>query len=125
MSLGGNMRAARKIAGDTQADTAAKLGMSASTYSNYERGDREPGSSFLVMFADAYDVTVDYLLDITPRTNVGSFLKMSADEMELLRDYRLLNNQGKEFIRQTMVAALNTYKKANFAPNMEAAKSLV
>jgi hypothetical protein len=27
--------------------------------------------------------------------------------------------EPKEFIRQTMVAALNTYKKADFVPNME------
>lgn len=45
---------------------------------------------------------------------------MKPDETELLNNYRALSAQGKEYIRQTMYMALQTYKKANFVPGMEA-----
>lgn len=65
MSLSDNLRAIRKRRGDTQKDAGEKLGISPNTYSNYERGDREPGSDFLTAFAKAYGVTVDFILGIS------------------------------------------------------------
>lgn len=35
----------------------------------------------------------------------------SADEQQLIDDYRSLNEQGQEYIRQTMYMAKQTYKK--------------
>lgn len=35
----------------------------------------------------------------------------SADEQQLVRDYRELNAQGQEYIRQTMYMAKQTHKK--------------
>lgn len=35
----------------------------------------------------------------------------SPDEHQLIEDYRSLNNQGQEYIRQTMYMAKQTYKK--------------
>lgn len=35
----------------------------------------------------------------------------SADEQQLIDDYRSLNEQGQEYIRQTMYMAKQTHKK--------------
>ncbi|WP_306488322.1 ribbon-helix-helix domain-containing protein [Agathobaculum sp.] len=36
---------------------------------------------------------------------------LSPDELQLVEDYRSLNKQGQEYIRQTMYMAKQTYKK--------------
>ena len=36
---------------------------------------------------------------------------LSADEQQLIDDYRSLNEQGQEYIRQTMYMAKQTHKK--------------
>ena len=36
---------------------------------------------------------------------------LSSDEHQLVEDYRSLNDQGQEYIRQTMYMAKQTYKK--------------
>ena len=36
---------------------------------------------------------------------------LSPDELQLVEDYRSLNNQGQEYIRQTMYMAKQTHKK--------------
>ena len=64
MSLANNLKKTRLNAKDTQQETAKKLGLNPNTYSNYERGDREPGSDFLVAFATLYHTSVDALLDL-------------------------------------------------------------
>lgn len=64
MSLAENLKKIRLAAGDTQQDAGRKLGINPNTYSNYERGDREPGSDFLVSFAQIYHTSVDALLDL-------------------------------------------------------------
>ena len=45
---------------------------------------------------------------------------LSSDEIELLNNYRELNKQGKEYIRQTMYMARQTYIKNNSSSDMEA-----
>ena len=43
----------------------------------------------------------------------------SADEQQLIDDYRSLNEQGQEYIRQTMYMAKQTHKKMPDLSNME------
>lgn len=57
-----NLKKAREAAGYTQAQAAAKLGISDGTYKNYEQGKREPNGEKLVALARLYNVTTDYLL---------------------------------------------------------------
>lgn len=62
------LRKARHI---TQLKMAMDLNMSQNSISRYETGEREPGLSELVKFADYFNVSVDYLLERTenPETN--------------------------------------------------------
>ena len=43
----------------------------------------------------------------------------SADEQQLIDDYRSLNEQGQEYIRQTMYMAKQTHKKMPDLSDME------
>lgn len=43
--------------------------------------------------------------------NAAPVPALSADEQQLIDDYRSLNEQGQEYIRQTMYMAKQTHKK--------------
>jgi transcriptional regulator with XRE-family HTH domain len=49
----------------TQADIADKLGISQTTYGRYETGDIEPGLGSIILLADFYGVSTDYILGRT------------------------------------------------------------
>ncbi|MDF8373622.1 helix-turn-helix domain-containing protein [Weissella paramesenteroides] len=52
----------REAKGLSQRQLANELGMVHQTYSNYERGEREPRIDVLIKLADYFDVSVDYLI---------------------------------------------------------------
>lgn len=56
------LRKARKL---SQLKVALDLHTNQNTISRYETGEREPCLSDLVMLADYFDVSVDYLLERT------------------------------------------------------------
>lgn len=62
------LRQARHI---TQLKLALDLNMSQNTISRYESGEREPGIAELILFADYFHVSIDYLVGRTdsPETN--------------------------------------------------------
>lgn len=61
----------------TQAEMAEKLGISKSTISMYENGNREPDFETLEKIADFFNVDIDYLLG---RTNKTALLPESAGQ---------------------------------------------
>ena len=65
--LGARIAALRRHAGQSQADLARYLGVSASAVGMYEQGRREPSSAMLVALAKNFGVSTDYLL--TGRVN--------------------------------------------------------
>ncbi|MCL2095270.1 MAG: hypothetical protein FWH10_00025 [Oscillospiraceae bacterium] len=60
----------------------------------------------------------DYLLGLSDKA-IAENLPLTYDEKELLDDYRELSRQGKEYIRQTMMMAVGTYKKDIEVSKME------
>lgn len=54
----------------TQAEMALKLGISKSTVSMYENGNREPDIETLEKIADLFNVDIDYLLGRTEKTAI-------------------------------------------------------
>ena len=75
------------------------------------------------MLAEALGITGDELLGVKPHES--STEASGDDEIALLRDYRLLNDQGKEWIRQSMTMAMQAYKKDHNLSDMEASKEIV
>lgn len=55
----------RVALGMTQAEVAAKLGITTRAYSYYETGTREPSLDVLKSFCRFFDVSADYLLGLT------------------------------------------------------------
>ena len=77
----------RTSSGYTQADIAEKLGISKSTISMYENGNREPDFETLELIADFFNVDIDYLLGRTDKTTllpetIGSYY-LNEDAREL------------------------------------------
>ena len=100
---------ARNRHGYSQKYVALTVGVAPSIVSRWESGVKFPSRENLAKLAELYGVSVDYLLgmsdDETPITNEN----LSPDELQLIQDYRRLNQQGKEYIRQTMYMAVPIY----------------
>lgn len=60
----------RTSCGLTQNDMADRLGVSKSTISMYENGNREPDFETLERIADFFNVDIDYLLGRTDKTSL-------------------------------------------------------
>lgn len=57
----------------TQAEMAQRLGISKSTISMYENGNREPDFETLEKIADFFQIDVDYLLGRSDKTSFPSY----------------------------------------------------
>lgn len=60
----------RRAKGISQLKLALDLNTNQNTISRYETGEREPGINELILIADYFNVSVDYLLE---RTNDSTF----------------------------------------------------
>lgn len=94
------------------------LQLDKSSFLNWERRGTIPSGDVIAKIADYFHVSTDYLLGRTDQKDEknipgdGDGLSVvTEDERQLLDDYRSLNPQGQEYIRQTMHMATQTYKK--------------
>lgn len=91
-------------------DLAKRLGITLSTYMSYEIGEVSPSIDVLIDLADLYKVSIDYLVGYsTEKQSVGNS-ESSDEEMRLVKDFRELNTQGKDYILQTVLMAKAVYK---------------
>lgn len=75
----------------TQAELAARSGISQNAISNYERGDREARSAALIAIANALSCSVDYLLELSDEpTSQRGMSKHESDIVAALRADDLL-----------------------------------
>ena len=65
MEFGKRLRAIRMEKKKTQKQTAEMLEMKLRSYQTYEHGVREPSIKKLIVLADFFDVTLDYLMGRT------------------------------------------------------------
>lgn len=61
----------RKKRGISQLRLAMELGMSQNTVSRYENGEREADYKTLILIADFFNVSIDYLLERTENPAVN------------------------------------------------------
>lgn len=85
MKFGDKLRELLEINNLSQKQLGEKLNIAPSTIGNYVRNIREPDHSTLIIFANFFDVSVDYLLG-----NVCN-KKASDEEQLLLTVYKGLN----------------------------------
>lgn len=61
-----------------QKDLASFLGISVSTYSNWEQGKFEPDNNALIKLAEFYHVSVDYLLGIEEKDSTETMANKAS-----------------------------------------------
>lgn len=78
----------------SQRELGDELGLSKSSIGNYEKGYRQPDMETLILLADYFDVTVDYLIG---RSLLPSFI-VSSQEETMLQIYRKLPKHKQNLI---------------------------
>ena len=64
------IRSLRKEHGYSQSYIAKRLGISRSAYSMYESGTRTPNYTSIIILADIYHVSTDYIFERTDNKNI-------------------------------------------------------
>lgn len=111
-----------KKKGITKNKLLTDLELGKNSFVDWGENGNLPNGATIIKIANYFGVTADYLLTGKEYTGTDSFLQ--PDESKLLTDYRTLSDQGKEFMHQVMVAALNTYKKDHRVSGMETAEEI-
>lgn len=97
-TFGARLKLLRKQDELTQDALAKALGISKSTISMYENGNREPDFETLESFADYFNVDLDYLMGKSDVAN-----KSSPLYEELLRQVVADRSEGREGARESML----------------------
>lgn len=101
----------RESKGLNMKETAKLLSIPYTTYVNYEKEQREPTSEVLILLADFFDTSVDYLVGRTisrvRTTPVYSEIAppqfpMEPDEIDLIKKYRRLDLRGQAAVRNVL-----------------------
>lgn len=109
----------RKKAGLTQKQFANMLGVKNTAVSNWESGNNSIDIETLFAACEVFGVTLNDMYGKYSTESSSSVQDLPADESQLLATYRALNNQGKEYILQTLNMAAQVYIKSDSATNME------
>lgn len=80
----------------TQKDIAEKLYMQTTQYRRYETGERSLSLETAVALAEFYNVSLDYLAELTDYNGKIETSELSVDEKQLLTYFRKLNSTDKE-----------------------------
>lgn len=91
MSFSENLKAARIKMNYSSKDVAKMIGISATTYSNYEIGLREPNFDILRKISTMLQISTDKLLDIDPSARNSFYLNQGLEIMRELGYFKVLN----------------------------------
>lgn len=93
----------------TQKQLAEKLNIKNSAISNWEKELNSPDIETLFEMCDLFGISISEMYGVGSNTND----LLSPDEKNLLDDYRSLNDQGQELVRQQMelIVISDKYKK--------------
>ena len=101
----------------SQAKFAREVGFSQSAIASWENETREPGINALIKIAQYFNTSVDYLIGlptITPQTEKPT--DFSADELNLIKQYRLLQTGYQTLIAKQIDFLLEQQKASHYAP---------
>ncbi|MCC8015354.1 MAG: helix-turn-helix domain-containing protein [Eubacterium sp.] len=95
MTFSERLKIARETSGFTGAYIANKMGITPTTYTRYEKGERQPNVEGIKQLSDILNISADFLLN-TNAYNKNAVLNES--EKKLLTLFNQVNNEGKEKI---------------------------
>ena len=113
MEMKNVLKTLRKTRGYTSAkDFCKAIGISFSTYQNYESGSRVPTVEMLVKIADFYGVTTDFLLGREPIPKPIANLNLSEEnEIEVIDKYMSLPPEIRVDLMNALAAVRRTISK--------------
>lgn len=88
--------------------TAQHLGVPYTTYVGYEKNEREPNSEILILLADFFDCSVDYLIGrkVSPKSDSKrqntKYDVLNLDEKTHIKKYRTLDEHGKKIVNNIL-----------------------
>lgn len=115
--FGERLRALRQRAGLTQQAVAEKLSIHRTAYTKYETSGVMPDPVGLVVLADLFGVSVDYLVghDNVEEPQVAAdgrvAMNLSLEEQQLVQMYRQLNLQEQQMLVQQVQKSFKNRKK--------------
>ncbi len=110
-------------------ELAEQLNIPYTTYVNYEKGAREPNSETLIMLANFFDVSIDYLLGrIDAKTEMNKRLSdtVSTIDNDIKKHLKVLLDSAKEIrtgeeLKAITDAIETTVKLLGYSPADETA----
>lgn len=87
--------------GLSQAQVGKIVNAAQNTVSQWEKGTRGISSEMLIRLANFYKVSIDYLLGLTENrtgTQANTHTHITSDEIELIKKYRSLDEDGKKSV---------------------------
>lgn len=111
MSVGANrLRELRKKIGKSQEVVGGLLNLSQSRISDYENGLCAIPSDVLILFADFYKVTTDYILGLSDNTSNVQCTDITDDEYSKLVALRSLSAEQRVLVEAMFKAACTVIK---------------
>ena len=105
MIFGKKAKQYMKSKGIKQNELARQIGKSSSGISTALRDDGNPSEEMMLSIADGLGIPLWELL----REDNDGISVMSNTEKKLIEDFRLLNQQGREYVLQSMQMAVRIY----------------
>ena len=115
--FGERLRALRRQAGLTQQDVATKLSIHRTAYTKYETSGVMPDPMGLVVLAEVFGVTVDYLVghDHSAEAEISAdgrvAMNLTLEEQQLVQIYRQLTYQEQQVLVEQAQRAFKNRKK--------------
>ncbi|MCI8565214.1 MAG: helix-turn-helix transcriptional regulator [Lachnospiraceae bacterium] len=112
MNLAERLRLLRTHFGYSQAALAEKLSVSRMAYTQYETGHREPSLATLIILAQTYRISVDFLLGISDLSHLPN---LSAQEKILLSQLDRLADERRQQVFRTLKSKLGEQILSDFS----------
>ena len=116
MSLAERLRLLRTHFGYSQAALAEKLSVSRMAYTQYESGHREPGLNALIILAEVYNVSIDFLLGISDLSRLPA---LSSQEKILLSQLDRLADERRQQVFHTLKSKLGEQILSDFSSDRD------
>ena len=101
----------------SQAKFAKEVGFSQSAIASWENETREPGINALIKIAQYFNTSVDYLVGLpTVTSQTEKPTDFSADELNLIKQYRLLQTGYQTLIAKQIDFLLEQQKASRYVP---------
>lgn len=96
MNINDRIKGLRLQKSITQQELAKQIGVSVVSVQCWERGTKNPSMTAIILMAEYFNVTTDYLLGVTNRPSDA--LPLSLAERKLLENYRNLDSFGRKMV---------------------------